>query len=317
MKERTSQINTSNGVVHAPTVIRRICAEGTALQKAAIEARAQRKRKYAEMKAANPTTSETAAADPPTKRRKRRRAQTLRIPKRPSPPPQTPITTIAPTVTPSAAPAVTPTQNSQTPNQSPPMSSPTPSLKKIAKTPLSARSSTGKRRIKLRLRRNSKVSKPEIESTMKDSVTFQYLSKQNFSQDLIIEATKLFGDNTNHALIHCQNRTKERVIPELPRIGSTRSITPSAAPIKLRKLWGRYQVELPTLPDGGQLFKDGDAYLNELTKTLDASKKEHSDDDSDFDGFLSGLGIKHKWTQPRDIGEMTVGPYAVDIDICR
>jgi len=151
---------------------------------------------------------------------------------------------------------------------------------------------------------------------MKDSVTFQYLSKQNFTQDLVIEATKRFGDETNRALIHCQNRTKERVIPELPRIGLPlmRSVTPS--PIKLRKLWGRYEVELPTLPDGGKLFADDDPYLIELMRNMDITKTQQADDDGADDGFLSALGIKHQWTQPLEIGELAIGPYVADMDIC-
>lgn len=88
---------------------------------------------------------------------------------------------------------------------------------------------------------------------------------------------------------------------------------------KLRKLWGEYEVELPGVADGFELFGEN-GYLHDIAKELETlrvgQKKEKSEDgDTENDGFLSGLGVHHKWSVPQEIGEITVGPYVVDMAI--
>ena len=87
---------------------------------------------------------------------------------------------------------------------------------------------------------------------------------------------------------------------------------------KLRKLWGEYEVELPGLADGFALFGESGC-LNDIAKELETlrvgQKKEQTEAPKADDGFVSGLGVRHKWSTPQEIGEITVGPYVVDMPI--
>jgi len=82
-------------------------------------------------------------------------------------------------------------------------------------------------------------------------------------------------------------------------------------------MWGNYKVKMPKLENGFTLFDD-DLYLNDFAQNLkklvisQQNEKNEYDDDS---YFVSGLGVKHEWSEPQEIGELTVGPYVVDIDI--
>ena len=74
-------------------------------------------------------------------------------------------------------------------------------------------------------------------------------------------------------------------------------------------------MELPGVDAGLQLFGDN-GYLQDIAKELATLRVAQSESTVVDDGcFVSGLGVRHKWSCPLDIGEITVGPYVVDMDI--
>ncbi len=84
-------------------------------------------------------------------------------------------------------------------------------------------------------------------------------------------------------------------------------------------MWGNYEVEMPVLSGGFRLFEE-DLYLKEFSNDLKelfvTQNKELCElNGKSADSFVSGLGIRHKWSEPQEIGEITVGPYVPDIDM--
>ena len=83
-------------------------------------------------------------------------------------------------------------------------------------------------------------------------------------------------------------------------------------------MWGDYKVEMPKIEDGFKVFGDDELYLKDFDKDLkklmisgDEKKGKINLDEY----FVSGLGVQHKWIEPQEIGEITVGPYVVDMAI--
>jgi len=80
-------------------------------------------------------------------------------------------------------------------------------------------------------------------------------------------------------------------------------------------------VEVPGLEDGFELFGDS-GYLEDIAKELNGlrvaqqqSEEKIQEKDDDSNCYVSGLAVKHQWVAPQEIGEITVGPYVVDMNI--
>ena len=241
------------------------------------------------------------AVGPPTKRRKssRRNAQKLVIPKIPisSAPTSNGNVQIVPSV---------------------PSTLPVP--------PKMAHKVKGKKRIKLKVKRGTQSNsrkKPISETpsvALMESVTFKHLQSK-YPQYLVVAATKMFGDETYRAEMYCQQRIKEESIPNLPALpriqphAQQQSVVVRPRPAsQLRKLWGRYEVDIPRDPDGMEYIKMKQ-FLDDFMSNISDSVHNQQIRDRHADGFVSGLGIKHQWVEPQEIGEITVGPYVVDIAI--
>lgn len=86
-------------------------------------------------------------------------------------------------------------------------------------------------------------------------------------------------------------------------------------------MWGDYEVDLPQLDGGYRLFADGDTYFDDFSQKLDqlvvTQKEPEAKDGEEGEPphFISALGVKHEWSAPREIGDITVGPYVNDMDI--
>jgi len=140
-----------------------------------------------------------------------------------------------------------------------------------------------------------------------------------------MEAVKLYGHDTKRALNYCQQQQQQQ-----QQQAREHSVSSTVQPIqydrkrKLKKMWGeKYDVAMPSVPGGFQLFEPKDLYLRDFTESLSKiviSQREEEEQDAtnhdhDIESFVSGLGISHKWCEPREIGEIVIGPFVPDIDI--
>eukprot|EP00485_Elphidium_margaritaceum_P012082 CAMPEP_0202706132 /NCGR_PEP_ID=MMETSP1385-20130828/18598_1 /ASSEMBLY_ACC=CAM_ASM_000861 /TAXON_ID=933848 /ORGANISM="Elphidium margaritaceum" /LENGTH=610 /DNA_ID=CAMNT_0049364533 /DNA_START=7 /DNA_END=1839 /DNA_ORIENTATION=- len=86
---------------------------------------------------------------------------------------------------------------------------------------------------------------------------------------------------------------------------------------KLRKMWGeQYDVVMPSIANDAHSLFDNDLYLNDFAKHLQEMMLESCQTNEEAnEHFMSGLGLQHKWNEPREIGELAVGPYVVEIGL--
>lgn len=254
----------------------------------------------------HPPPIPAATVQPPKKRRRssRRNAQKLIIPISPVPTSNGNVRT---------APLSLPPPPSQSRSQS------------LNEHPKTVQKVKTKKRIKLKVStksNKSNIKKKSISKTpsvaLMESVTFKHLQSK-YPQHLVVAATKMFGDETYRAEVYCQQRMKDESIPNLPVVPrilpqpkQQAVVVVPRPPSQLRRLWGKYEVEVPkALDDMGKITMK--EYLDDFMKNIFDSVHQQKCEDKKSDGFVSGLGIKHQWTEPQEIGEITVGPYVMDI----